>query len=140
MGVGGADRSVYVIDINKFSTRGIWRNALKYEITSLHFSTIDSDLCILSGLDSEVVCGKWAGGNKASSHYQHGTRADSRWIGTDLHPETDLFVGITQLGTLYRIANVTYLYPVTPKKKKATHQIGDPETKRDSKRLKPNPN
>jgi len=48
--VGGMSRVVTVYDVRKWTPRGRWSNALKYEITSIHFSTRDENLCYVGAL------------------------------------------------------------------------------------------
>eukprot|EP01121_Diplochlamys_sp_Union-15-3_P001425 TRINITY_DN11234_c0_g1_i1.p1 TRINITY_DN11234_c0_g1~~TRINITY_DN11234_c0_g1_i1.p1 ORF type:complete len:152 (-),score=27.44 TRINITY_DN11234_c0_g1_i1:4-459(-) len=109
--VGGRDRSVYVIDLMKHAQRAVWKNAIKYEITSLHLSR-DPKLCFVSGQDSEIICGTWQGRRKKGANYsEDGIRADSRWIGLTYSAKHDLLVGVTQSGTLYTITNATGLNP-----------------------------
>jgi hypothetical protein len=49
----GGSRNVHIYDAKKWSQSGSWSGCLKYEVTSLHFST-EAPLCYVGGLDSAV--------------------------------------------------------------------------------------
>ncbi|KAL0220848.1 hypothetical protein RCL1_000702 [Eukaryota sp. TZLM3-RCL] len=57
--VSGLSRSVSVVDSRKWSAVGRWKNASKYEISSILFSKVDPDTVYISSLDNEVSAGKW---------------------------------------------------------------------------------
>lgn len=103
LGAGGYNRSIAVIDTRKMSIISHWSSSLKYEITHILFSSIDNNYCFVSGLDSEILCGRWDGSSNLS-HFD-GPRVDSRCIGLTQHKETDSIIGYTEQGYCYIIKN-----------------------------------
>ena len=91
---------------------GRWKNVLKYELMSLHFSAYSSSSIYVAGLDHEVYCGHWA--NQALNQRnleRMAFRGDSRWVGlartTDPVAQRggDNLVGITESAQLYVLRN-----------------------------------
>jgi len=108
LATAGEDKIVYVYDCRKWKISGQWSKVMKYEIVSLHFSSIDPSLCYVTGLDHEVFCGSWSGQDKMknlSTLRRHGFRGDSRWIGIHRVPQTDTLVGLTETANLYVVTN-----------------------------------
>lgn len=103
LGVGGYNRSIAVIDTRKMSIISHWSSSLKYEITHILFSSLDNNLCFVSGLDSEILCGRWDGSSNLS-HFD-GPRVESRWIGLTQDKKTDSIIGYTEQGYCYIIKN-----------------------------------
>ena len=52
--VSGVTRDVITFDTHKWNIRARWNSCLKYEVTSLHLSSENENLCYVSGLGSEV--------------------------------------------------------------------------------------
>ena len=91
---------------------GRWKNVLKYELMSLHFSAYSPSSIYVAGLDHEVYCGHWA--NQALNQRnleRMAFRGDSRWVGlartTDPVAQRggDNLVGITESAQLYVLRN-----------------------------------
>lgn len=103
IGVGGFNRSVAVFDKRKMAVVSHWSSSLKYEITRFLFSSLDPTLCYVSGLDSEILCGRWDGSSNLS-HFD-GPRVESRWVGITQHVSTDTVLGFTEQGYCYVLRN-----------------------------------
>ena len=130
-GAAGEDRTVGVWDPRMWKSIDRWSNCLKYEVTSLHFMSSDPSLCLVSGLDYEVVCGSWFNNNSKAvqaslakkargraagpvsdfgseaeankkNRVSSSFRGNSRWIGMGKSPSRDVFVGMTVDKTLYQ--------------------------------------
>lgn len=114
VGVGGFNRSLAVFDKRKMSVLAHWSSSLKYEITRFLFSSMDPKLCYVSGLDSEILCGRWDGSSNLS-HFD-GPRVESRWIGMTHHEETDTIVGYTEHGYCYILRNGVKLLEMSKNK------------------------
>jgi len=130
LGAAGEDRTVHVWDPRTWKSVDKWSNCLKYEVTSLHFMSNPS-FCVVGGLDYEVVCSRWMGGNDLSdkdfraqksskgraagpatavgseaeadrqSNVAASFRGAARWLGFAKSPSSDTFAGITADKTLY---------------------------------------
>jgi WD40 repeat protein len=130
LGAAGEDRTVHVWDPRTWKSVDKWSNCLKYEVTSLHFMS-NPAFCVVGGLDYEVVCSRWMGGNDQSDRDLGGQKAGkgraagpatdvgseaeagrqsqvaasfrgaARWLGLAKSPSSDTFAGITADKTLY---------------------------------------
>lgn len=78
LGAAGTDRSVIVWEPRKWTIIDRWNNCLKYEATSLHFSSRDSGQCFACGLDYEVVSGRWDGARRSRLGGGHRTGASTK--------------------------------------------------------------
>eukprot|EP01132_Coremiostelium_polycephalum_P007582 gene7582-9323_t len=116
--VGGANRTVSVYDSRKWSNCGNWKNCLKYEIISIHFSDKNPSVCYVGGLDSEVLAGEW-NGSSGVDHFT-GLRVDSRWLGISKLKNQELLFGFTAAGSLYWIDHSDKLFQSTVKKSTTT--------------------
>ena len=77
-GAAGADRTVMVWDPRKWNVLDRWANCLKYEATSLHFSSLDPGQCLACGMDYEVICGRWGGDRRNRLGGGHRTGATTK--------------------------------------------------------------
>ncbi|KAF2070540.1 hypothetical protein CYY_008145 [Polysphondylium violaceum] len=109
--VGGAGRTVSVFDTKKWTNCGNWKNCLKYEITSIQFSSKDSNVCYVGGLDSEVLAGNWDG-SSGVDHFT-GLRVDSRWLGISKLKDQELLFGFTGSSSVYWIDSADKLFQST---------------------------
>lgn len=130
LGAAGEDRTVHVWDPRTWKSVDKWSNCLKYEVTSLHFMS-NPAFCVVGGLDYEVICSRWMGGNEQSdkdfglqkagkgraagpatdvgseaeagrqSQVAASFRGAARWLGLAKSPSSDTFAGITADKTLY---------------------------------------
>jgi len=122
--VGGAGRSVVLVDCRKWTGRNRATNLTKYEISSLSLSEQVESVCYVGGVDSELVCRdvsnvvqKEEKVNKAygGGHY-NAFRGDGKWIGLDCTVSngedspspsvsstvgSEVLVGSTDTGSLY---------------------------------------
>eukprot|EP01117_Protostelium_nocturnum_P012771 TRINITY_DN4727_c0_g1_i2.p1 TRINITY_DN4727_c0_g1~~TRINITY_DN4727_c0_g1_i2.p1 ORF type:complete len:186 (+),score=35.66 TRINITY_DN4727_c0_g1_i2:519-1076(+) len=92
----GAARSVYSYDFRNWFLSSTWSNCSKFEVTSLHLSTVAPNVCFVAGLDSTIHCGNTKTGVRHAS-----LLGDSRWVGLDKFKEEDSFVGLTENGNFY---------------------------------------
>jgi len=111
LAVGGAGRTVSVFDTKKWTNCGNWKNCLKYEITSIQFSSKDSNVCYVGGLDSEVLAGNWDG-SSGVDHFT-GLRVDSRWLGISKLKDEELLFGFTGSSSVYWIDQADRLFQST---------------------------
>jgi len=107
---GGKSRTIEVLDQRKWKFQDRWTNCLKFDVTSILFSEISDELLFVSGVDSELVCGRWRvsstqDGKRASF------RADSRWVGMSTLRGQDVLVGYNENGNIYHFNPATHLYP-----------------------------
>eukprot|EP00002_Diphylleia_rotans_P031485 TRINITY_DN6540_c0_g1_i3.p1 TRINITY_DN6540_c0_g1~~TRINITY_DN6540_c0_g1_i3.p1 ORF type:complete len:366 (+),score=52.07 TRINITY_DN6540_c0_g1_i3:69-1166(+) len=108
LGVVGADRTVHVYDIRKWTIAGRWTGCLKYAANNIQFNTADPSLCIVSGYDHEVACGRWDGNTKVVKPFS--IRADSRWLG--FSSDGNQGAGFCDSGAVYFVPNLS---PTNPK-------------------------
>lgn len=107
LAVAGVDRSISIFDLRRDGIISKWIHCLKYEITKVLFSKQDPSVCIVSGLDNEIIIGK-SDGSKSLSHFE-GLRIESRWAGITNHQNNDTVLGISQQGEVYIITNFNSL-------------------------------
>ncbi|KAK3280031.1 hypothetical protein CYMTET_12113 [Cymbomonas tetramitiformis] len=104
---GGSDRTVSIIDPRKWTVRIKCRGALKYTITSLHFSTYTANTCFIGGLDNGVLCADLQHGRvhrhgpNNSLTPQFAFRGDSRWLGVHKARSRDLLIGFGENSSLF---------------------------------------
>eukprot|EP00850_Spirogloea_muscicola_P020282 SM000211S06652 [mRNA] locus=s211:129494:138564:- [translate_table: standard] len=101
VGVAGADRVAVVFDVD--STLMV--DELP-QATGLIFSSIDTSLVYVYGLDHEVVCGQWTSRAGSSVVHQVAFRGDSRWCGISKHQlkqaeDVDVLAGWCDTGSLF---------------------------------------
>ncbi|GAQ85212.1 hypothetical protein KFL_002240140 [Klebsormidium nitens] len=102
VGVTGASRCVYVFDTRRWTCRSRWSGCLKYEVTGMHFSSVDPALVYVNGLDYEVVCGTWdKDGSRGAVGRRFAFRGDSRWLGVHKAASSDLIGGWTDSSNLF---------------------------------------
>jgi hypothetical protein len=118
--VSGAARDVITFDTHKWNIRARWNSCLKYEVTSLHLSSVNENLCYVSGLGSELLCGDWRGSSSVS--HREGFHAESRWLGVQQHAEDDTMVGFTEAGSVYVFKNGVSMIDLAIEEKKQNHK------------------
>lgn len=109
--VAGKEKTVHVYDIRKNKMVGQWVKALKYEVMSVMFSSINQNYCYATGLDHEIFCGSWLKGGNMSALKRHGFRGDSRWLGIDRVLGSDTLLGMTDNYSLYVLKHPYRLVP-----------------------------
>jgi hypothetical protein len=107
IGVAGAERCAVVFDLRGEGAEARWNNCLKYDVTRFLFSRSDPSLCYVSGLDNELLVGKWDG-TLGLSHFD-GPHIESHWIGISNNNPTDSVYGLAQSGHVYICKNVPSL-------------------------------
>eukprot|EP00850_Spirogloea_muscicola_P022438 SM000295S11273 [mRNA] locus=s295:118084:125676:+ [translate_table: standard] len=80
---------------------GVDRVAVVFDATGLIFSSIDTSLVYVYGLDHEVVCGQWTSRAGSSVVHQVAFRGDSRWCGISKAEDVDVLVGWCDSGSLF---------------------------------------
>ncbi|MCO5612994.1 hypothetical protein L7F22_067267 [Adiantum nelumboides] len=98
---GGAERSAVVFYIRKWTALSRWTNCLKYEITGMFFSALDSNVLYVHGLDYEVICGSWLHGLSESERRHFAFRGDSRWLGLSKCIDSDVLAGWCESGSIF---------------------------------------
>jgi len=124
IGAAGAERSVGVWEPRKWTYLSRWNNCLKYEVFSMHFSTLNPEYCYVGGADYEVLCGTWnrtqrSGGGartgKGSGHRPEQSdmnaereaaqpmafRGDARWLGLARAQSADILAGLSSSGHVF---------------------------------------
>ncbi|KAI5067022.1 hypothetical protein GOP47_0017550 [Adiantum capillus-veneris] len=101
VGTGGADRTAAVFDKRKWTALSRWTNCLKYEITGMSFSALDSDVLYVHGLDYEVICGSWIHGLAEHERRHFAFRGDSRWLGLSKCFNSDILAGWCESGSIF---------------------------------------
>eukprot|EP00854_Cymbomonas_tetramitiformis_P007976 gene7976-9483_t len=110
--VGGRDRTVSIFDPRKWAVRSKWTGSLKYDIHALHCSSYDANTCYISGLDYEVVCGRWVETGTSMTNSKGGSgahrtlfsfRGDSRWLGMGKASSGDTLVGLSESCNLFML-------------------------------------
>eukprot|EP01104_Vermistella_antarctica_P003029 TRINITY_DN131_c1_g1_i5.p1 TRINITY_DN131_c1_g1~~TRINITY_DN131_c1_g1_i5.p1 ORF type:complete len:364 (-),score=45.63 TRINITY_DN131_c1_g1_i5:193-1284(-) len=110
VGVAGREKDVSVFDPRKWTRFGHWANCCKYEVTNFHFSREDPSLCFVSGLDSELACGRWDGTSAQARH--HKFLCDSRPLGCCMMPgDTDTVGLYCESGSIYAVQDAHLLAP-----------------------------
>jgi len=105
IGVGGAARILSIFDTHTWKVRSHWRNCVKYEITSVNFSSKYKEFCYVSD-DSVIVCDEWTAPNKNSRHYfSGGVRLESSLVGVSKDSNDDIVACLTENGILTVIVN-----------------------------------
>jgi len=111
--VGGTDRTLFVFDVRKRSQIHRIPGIVKYEITAIRPSQVNTKAVYVTSLDHEIAMIDYT--RKSASHMaRQGLRGDSRWVGVDVVPETmtigssgvpatEDFVGVTDTGRFYVI-------------------------------------
>jgi len=98
MAVGGADRTVSILDAKTWTIRSRWTQCLKFEVTNLKFSASDPRCIYVSGLDTEVALGQWdlGDGSRAKDAQRGAFRGDGAFLGVDVVSAGD--VGVDFVG------------------------------------------
>lgn len=107
LAVAGAERSCVVFDIRGEGAEARWNSCLKYDVTRLRFARSNPELCYVSGLDNELLVGRWDG-TVGLSHFD-GPHIESHWIGISNNNSTDTVYGLAQSGHVYISKNVPSL-------------------------------
>ena len=99
--VGGADRTVYVIDTKKWSIAERWRNALSHSITHVLTApvalSVSNAPVVAADMDNVLVAGRAELGKRAFL-----SRAVGRWSGVRAaQQDEDNVVAVTDAGMLY---------------------------------------
>jgi hypothetical protein len=105
--VAGADRNCVVSDFRTGGVEARWNGCLKYDVTRVNFSRSDPSLCYVSGLDNELLVGRWDG-TKGLSHFD-GPHIESHWIGISNDNASDTVFGLAQSGHVYICKNTPAL-------------------------------
>lgn len=98
---GGAERTAVIFDKRKWTAVSRWTNCLKYEITGMSFSALDSNALYVHGLDYEVICGKWVHGLAERERRHFAFRGDSRWLGLSKCMNSDILAGWCESGSIF---------------------------------------
>eukprot|EP01102_Stenamoeba_stenopodia_P023158 TRINITY_DN9889_c0_g1_i1.p1 TRINITY_DN9889_c0_g1~~TRINITY_DN9889_c0_g1_i1.p1 ORF type:complete len:447 (-),score=82.18 TRINITY_DN9889_c0_g1_i1:42-1337(-) len=123
--IGGSERVVSFVDTRRWTFRSHTKNALKYEITSLEYSSIDDRLCFVGGIGSELAC---IDSSKTTEKMPRDCifRGESaRWLGIHKLDRRDTLFGLADTGMIYSFHNASALYPFSTavQKKKRRHSV-----------------
>lgn len=105
--VAGAERNCIVSDFRTAGVEARWNGCLKYDVTRINFSKSDPELVYVSGLDNELLVGRWDG-TCGLSHFD-GPHIESHWIGVSNDCESDTVYGLAQSGHVYICKNTPTL-------------------------------